>query len=394
MHDWSAAQLCLDLIPSLVCVSCIHEWSVAQLAVTICRARLRRCARQTLGRHCLVLDQALDEVVKARLQKARGVSFFGCGVASDESPPSQDRFAGFRFQITYVYCPMFDDDSLWELAERPPVRRDKYLGDIAHCPGKDGPAVTAVIEKQLRRIGLNLTDIVSGTGDGGGENERMSGVHASLEEIGDGSYVRRRCLGHLAWRAADAGINEMGAWAKQTTSLSTYLHEGITFRRLKSIACQPIATGGLALIREGSQDFLNAFNKAPPSVVEGRPETYAKFLGWTVQRERLIAKCIQKDVADRSLGESGQAAAIAMADPLGTLRRAVQYELLERVLFLFYWGSKNTAISASTSLPQLLAKSLATIGSLAVDDFFLKRFGLVPADIANRGAGLTCGLLF
>ena len=60
-----------------------------------------------MGRHCLVLDEALDEVVKARLQRARGVSFFGCGMASDESPPSQDRVAGFRFQITYISIARF-----------------------------------------------------------------------------------------------------------------------------------------------------------------------------------------------------------------------------------------------------------------------------------------------
>ena len=226
-----------------------------------------------------MLDEALDEVVKARLQRARGVSFFGCGMASDESPPPQDRFAGYRFQITYIYCPMFQDESSWELSERPPVRREQYLCDIVHCPGKDGHTVVGVIENQLRRIGLNLTDIASGTGDGGGENEGMNGVHASLEEIGDGSYIRRRCLGHLAWRAADAGLDEMGKWAKEAASVCTYLHEGVTFRRLQSIACQPIATGGLALVREGSQDFLNAFRSSPPSILENRPETNANFLG-------------------------------------------------------------------------------------------------------------------
>ena len=334
-----------------------------------------------------MLDEALDEVVKARLQRARGVSFFGCGMASDESLLSQDRFAGYRFQITYIYCPMFQDESSWELSERPPVRREQYLCDIVHCPGKDGQSVVGVIEKQLRRIGLNLTDIASGTGDGGGENEGMNGVHASLEEIGDGSYIRRGCLGHLAWRAADAGLDEMGKWAKEAASVCTYLHEGVTFRRLQSIACQPIATGGLALVREGSQDFLNAFRSSPPNMLENRPETNANFLGWLVKREGLLGRCIQKDVSDRSLGEAGQTAATAMADPLGRVRRAVQYELMERALFLFLWGKKHHVISESTNLPQLLSKSLIIIGSLAVDDVFLKRFGLTPEDVANRGAG-------
>jgi hypothetical protein len=57
------------------------------------------------------------------------------------------------------------------------------------------------------------------------------------------------------------------------------------------------------------------------------------------------------------------------------------------LFFLFLWGKKHHVISESTNLPQLLSKSLITIGSLAVDDVFLKRFGLTPEDVANRGAG-------
>jgi len=47
---------------------------------------------------------------------------------------------------------------------------------------------------------------VSMVGDGGGENEGIvHGMHAQLEADVPG-YVRRRCLGHLAWRVTDAVI--------------------------------------------------------------------------------------------------------------------------------------------------------------------------------------------
>eukprot|EP00972_Heterocapsa_arctica_P083526 12307617-Heterocapsa_arctica.AAC.1 len=59
-----------------------------------------------------------------------------------------------------------------------------------HCPGKKGVDVSRIIDKQLTRLGLNPFDVVSCTGDGGGENEGHHGVHAYFEEFNPG-YVRR-----------------------------------------------------------------------------------------------------------------------------------------------------------------------------------------------------------
>ena len=81
--------------------------------------------------------------------------------------------------------------------------------DIVHCPGKKGEDVLRVVDKQITNIGLVRHDAVGGVGDGGGENEGAAGVHRLLE-IEVPSYVRRRCFGHLPWRVADAGIDEMG----------------------------------------------------------------------------------------------------------------------------------------------------------------------------------------
>ena len=75
-----------------------------------------------------------------------------------------------------------------------------------HCPGKKGKDVWNIIEKQLHRLGLSTHDVVAGVGDGGGENEGETGAQHSFEEESSG-YVRRRCLPHIAWRAADQAIN-------------------------------------------------------------------------------------------------------------------------------------------------------------------------------------------
>ena len=106
-----------------------------------------------MGRHCLLLDEALDEVLKIRLQKARGHTFIGAGFASDESPPTGARFSGYRFQVTYLHVPFFLETEAWEGCDQPPVSVSPFLLDVVHCPGKDGRAITDVLEKQLHIIG-------------------------------------------------------------------------------------------------------------------------------------------------------------------------------------------------------------------------------------------------
>ena len=157
--------------------------------------------RYSIGRHCLVLDEAFDLFVSDTIQSRRGTTFFGAGMSSDESPPSQPRFRGFRFQVTYVYVPYIPAPSTWmrpEYIQKRPIENEEYLMDIMHCPGKDGRTTYDVISRQMGRIGLTPWDIVSGTGDGGGENEGKEGVHRIYEESGAG-YVRKRCHGHLGY---------------------------------------------------------------------------------------------------------------------------------------------------------------------------------------------------
>ena len=156
-------------------------------------------SRWSIGRHCLLLDEALDLFISDNINSRRGTTFFGAGMSSDESPPSQPRFRGYRFQVTYVYVPYIPLPSTWmgsKYIQERPIAVEQYMVDIMHCPGKDGRTTHDVISRQLGRLGLSAWDITSGTGDGGGENEGKEGVHRIYEEKGAG-YVRRRCHGHL-----------------------------------------------------------------------------------------------------------------------------------------------------------------------------------------------------
>ena len=60
--------------------------------------------RTTLSRNALLLDSALDAHLANRITRMREEgTFLGLGFASDESPPSQVRFKGLRFQVALAY---------------------------------------------------------------------------------------------------------------------------------------------------------------------------------------------------------------------------------------------------------------------------------------------------
>ena len=134
----------------------------------------------------------MDRWASERIFTLRGQGLLaGCALATDESPPSQPRYRGLRFQITVLFVGSFKPLELWESSTVPPIHRQPVLADIMHCPGKKGTDVSQVLEKQLARIGLTCFDVVSGTGDGGGENEGQSGIHSHFENLCPGC-VRHR----------------------------------------------------------------------------------------------------------------------------------------------------------------------------------------------------------
>ena len=107
------------------------------------------------------------------------------------------------------------------------------MAHICHCPGKDGVTVMGVLDKQLMRPGMSRYEVFNVVGDGGGENEGSSGIHATMETEVPG-YVRRRCLGHVAWRVADAMLDEWDQYTDVKTSCN-YMSDGITWSRYRPL---------------------------------------------------------------------------------------------------------------------------------------------------------------
>jgi hypothetical protein len=172
-----------------------------------------------------------------------------------------------------------------------------------NAPAKDGKTVNKIISKQLARFAATECDIISGTGDGGGENEGKHGIHAHYEAE-SGLYVRRRGLEHIAWTVCKSGLEEAGALTQDLCIVAAYLHEGITWRRLQSIATSTAGQGGLGLMIVNSDRFVEVFNKSPPSLIDGRPETTLEFIRW-LQPRQVVRAALKADAAtaDSLLGE-------------------------------------------------------------------------------------------
>ena len=198
----------------------------------------------TLQKSVPFLADAADAHLQAEVMAKRGSTFCGLGFETDESPPCGRRFAGLRFQITIAYLCFVPPEQEWkDWTESAPVRTEAVLCDIINAPAKDGATVSKIVAMQLGRLGCNLADIVSGTSDGGGENEGRMGVHALIEDHNP-LYVRRRGLEHLSWNFCSAGIAAAGQLCKDLKSLNTYLTEGVTWQRLKEIAVCSVERGG------------------------------------------------------------------------------------------------------------------------------------------------------
>jgi hypothetical protein len=234
-----------------------------------------------------------------------------------------------------------------------------------HCPGKKGTDVSRVIEKQLGRVGLNCFDVVSGTGDGGGENEGHLGVHAHFENLNPG-YVRRRCVPHISWRTCDRAIAASGLDYK---ALAAYLCEGVTWSRLREIATLDPAAGGLRLFSDSSQQCKDLFGKSPSAICASRPDTDLAFLKLLEGKEHLLHRLAVKDLEQRSLSADTRSAILN----LGDLKRILQ-EILERCMFLLYYNQKHPTVASSTSWDELLQKAVSEILDLEITPKVLDSF--------------------
>ena len=321
--------------------------------------------------------------------RLRGFTF-----ASDESPPEGHRYSGLRFQITHVYLVLFQPPEQWERTEyiaAPPICVERYMTDIVNCPGKTGPLVVEVLEKQFARIGLYPDDIVGGVGDGGGENEGMHGVHAVYERR-SADYVRRRCFGHLPWRVADSGLEAMTAFGnvfKATRAVGTYLHDGCTWNRLKALAVQTVANGGLGLYTDGGAEYAHMFQTSPPTSMEDRPETTAELFKWIMDREIDLRKLVKKDQETRTLNNDAAKTALStLQNDEHRMFRRIGYVLLKKALYLFYYIKGKENIALHDSFSELIDRARALIPTTRVDTRVLELMGMTQDEL-DRSRDLT-----
>ena len=338
-----------------------------------------------LGRHLLILDGALDRMIAADIATRRDAGVFaGAVIATDESPPSQPRFAGLRFQITQIYIGVFQSLESWESSQDPPISVECILGDILHCNSKRGDEVSAVIDKQLERLGLSRADVLGGVGDGGGENEGKSGVHARFEAENP-SYVRRRCLPHLSWRVADSAIDAAESLGVSIKALAAYLADGSTWQRLRSIAVTPKRDGGLGLFKDGSPACHQVFRLHPQAIIDLRPDSHLRVLKLLRGREDVLFQCASQDLKQRELAASTVRAVADFGSIEKRLQRSILCEVLERCMHLMVQNQKHPHLVLHDSWDAMTSQFTKSILGMEISASVLKRLNLTQEQMEAEG---------
>ena len=341
--------------------------------------------RGSLTKHMLLLDGALDRLAAEDIASRREAGMFaGAVIATDESPPGQPRFAGLRFQITMVYIGVYQPIEEWEASADPPISSKILVADIVHCSSKRGEEVVGVLDKHICCFGLSRADVVGGVGDGGGENEGKSGVHASFEKENP-SYVRRRCLPHLAWRVADAAINASDNEGVSIKTLAAHVADGVTWQRLRSIATKSKDDGGLGLFKDGSQKCHDVFHCHPSATIDTRPQSHLKFLNLLRGNEHVLFQCATEDLKQRELVASTQQAVRDLGNVLKRIKRSILGEVLERCMFLMYHNSKHPNLALEDTWDGMSQKFTRHILDMEITDEVLKRFKTTQANLDARG---------
>ena len=316
-------------------------------------------------------------------------TYYGSGFVSDESPPNANRYTGLRFQITQVYNVWFHDKSTWDsdafATEYPIQSRERRLMDIVNVPGKTGADTLKAINSQTERVGVYNADYVSGTGDGGGENEGAFGVHALLEESNP-DYAARRCLPHFSWRTFTAGTKAMNPHFKKGVALNTYLRQQITWSRLQAIAVQPKSSGGLGLFTATSAECRRVFGHAPPKLIDERPEATLDYNLWLVERQDVLTPLVAHDLASRSLeGTWGKDGLETLESLRDNICRRIDIVLMKKSLFLFYWTKGINYISEQYAFADLVTRTVDQLLSTRLTDDVLEVLGLTREELVGIG---------
>ena len=105
---------------------------------------------------------------------------------------------------------------------------------------------------------------------------------------------------HISWRVADMAIK---ASELDYKDFAAYLVEGVTWGRLKAIATQTPAEGGLGLFTETSRACKEFFSASPSAIIKNRPETDHTFLEFLKGKEHTLYLLAERDLHQRtSLG--------------------------------------------------------------------------------------------
>ena len=113
--------------------------------------------RSCLSQHLLLLDGAWDRSVAEGLMLLRNSgSFAGVALATDESPPSQPRFRGLRFQITVIYLGTFLDKDLWGVLCRASPPEEELPGRHHALPWQKGHRCVQNHRQAASPYGLEL----------------------------------------------------------------------------------------------------------------------------------------------------------------------------------------------------------------------------------------------
>ena len=164
-------------------------------------------------------------------------------------------------------------------------------------------------------------------------------------------------------------------------ALAAYFVDGVTWTRLRAIATQMPATGGLDLFRDGTRDCKKIFGNSPSAIVLTRPETDLNFLRFLAGKEHILHQLAKRDLEQRtSLGQDVVTAVENLGDIGNRIRRSILCEILERCMFLAHWSGKHAMVAATASWEALLGEATTTIMDLGLTPVVLERLQSTAED--------------
>ena len=178
-------------------------------------------------------------------------------------------------------------------------------------------------------------------------------------------------------------MSEAESLVHETTGICTYLAQGSTWFHLKTLAVKPIVAGGPGLFKEGPQGYADIFSNIPGTINTDRPESLLNFLAFLRGREKTLAKCAARDVADRSLGAAPQKAMTSLNNTDHRVQRSILAELMYRSLRLARAGILVPRVALESTLEETLTTAKNALVDLRPTMESVKRLRATPADLAR-----------